>query len=95
MSQTISTTYTDTGEKPLIQLPEKESGINLVTIKAGATDVWDLQVQMSPTSQRVTIPAYKTKSGDSTARVPKDVYAIGMTISTNASGAIILDIESI
>jgi len=91
----ITQTYTDTGEKPLIKLSDKDLGIKRFTIKAGDSDVFSVDVQMADNSQRVTIPAYKDKSGDVVGRIPYKTFAVGINISANVSASIIFEVQEI
>lgn len=90
------TTYTDTGQKSLIILTYNgNQGVNRCTVSAGASDVYSVEVQQTKDAQRVAIPTLKTLSNTCLFEVPAGTYAIGLNITTNASGSIILDVNPV
>lgn len=102
MARATRNEYTDTGDKDMIPVPLGTSKpANLFTIKAGATDVYSLKIQMTkedvnanppiPASEIITLPDFSNSSGDKLGRVPNDCYAMGLNITTNNSGSIILE----
>lgn len=90
----ISNTYDDTGEKNMIAIPAEVEGSVLFSVKAGDTDVYSVQAQISSQAERVTIPTYKDLSGDTVGRVPPECYSIGLNINTNISADIIFQLDS-
>ena len=94
MSNTISATYTDDGQKDIIRLPIKQDGDVLFSVKAGSSDVVSVEVQIAPDAQRVGVPSYKSISGDFIGRIPANCAGIGLNITTNTSEEIIFDISA-
>ena len=85
-------TYSGTGAQTLIKTDSYDQGAN-VTVSAGASDVYQVEVQMTGTAQRVAVPGLKSLSDDVTFYVPSEVHGIGLNITTNSSGNIIIDVN--
>lgn len=88
-----SETYTDAGEKTLLLLNQGPNESSKFTIKAGASDVYTVDIQLTRSTQRIGVPAYKNKSNDNAGRISGKCHAIGLNISANTSGAITIDVN--
>lgn len=90
-------TYSGTGRQTAVILTYSgDEGVNRCTVSAGASDVYSVEMQQSKNAQIIKIPALTSISGISVPfEVPKPVYAIYINPTTNASGAIVLDVDSV
>ena len=87
----IKNTYSDTGQKSLIKILPQNLGENLFTVSAGADDVYTIEIQLHEDSERIELPTYDNLNGDTLGRLPSQCYGVGINITTNTSGSIILD----
>ena len=85
-----SFTYAGTGAQTEMDIPvNNDATINIV---AGATDVFSIQTRTENGVNWVSSPSYTDISGNQSVSITGPIEALRLNITTNTSGAIMMDV---